>query len=139
MRRCSFSSRSLRSVMSCEDILIEQPDERITAFAIDPHGHDDGEHKLLAIRPCEQAGYLRLTRCESRIRGFRSGHLFQGRAEGRPGMDELLQVTVNENNAAALKQGQRELGLALERGVVAVVAMISPRNPRPVSSGSRPQ
>src|SRR5258706_16162403 len=42
------------------------------------------------------------------------------RAEGHPGIDELLHVAIDEHDIAALAHGQRGLGLALELGEVAL-------------------
>src|SRR6266436_250927 len=42
------------------------------------------------------------------------------RAEGHPGIDELLHVAIDEHDIAALAHGQRGLGLALEFGEVAL-------------------
>src|SRR6266436_7603180 len=43
------------------------------------------------------------------------------RAEGHPGINELLHVAIDEHDVAALAHGQRGLGLALEFGEVALV------------------
>jgi hypothetical protein len=101
-------------------VLTGRPDEGVAALAVDLHGHADGEYRLMGHRPHEHAGYLRLTCCESPLHRFRKTCLFQGRAEGHPGIDELLHVAIDEHDVAALAHGQRGLGLALELGEVAL-------------------
>src|SRR5215468_10838607 len=71
-------------------------------------------------RPRKQASYLRLTYRERPLHGFWNSRLFEGRSEGNPGIDELLHVAIDEHDVAALSQGERRLGLALERGEVAL-------------------
>src|SRR5258708_39991867 len=90
-------------------------------LVVDLHGQDDGEHDLLRRGTQEQAGYLRLTGRESPLHRLRNRRLRQGPADGRPGLDDLLHVAIDDRYVAALARGQRSFGLALELGEVASV------------------
>src|SRR5215467_15608023 len=96
-------------------MLTRRPDEGVAVLAVDRHGHDDAEQKLFDNGAHEEARYLRLTCGKSPLRSFRNGRLFQGRAEGHPGIDQLLHVTIDKHDVAALAQRERRLGLTLER------------------------
>ncbi len=105
---------------ACEEALSGRPDEGVAVLAVDLHRHDDAEQQLLAHGPREQAGYLRLTCCESSLGSSWNSRRFQGRAEGDPDIDELPHMAIDEHDVAALAQGQRGFSLALELGEVAL-------------------
>src|SRR5712675_1238819 len=87
-----------------ESVLIGRSGENVAVLAIDLHGHDDADHRLLDDRAHEQAGYLRLAGCESPLHGFRSSRLWQGPAERHPGVNELLHIAIDEHDVAAFAQ-----------------------------------
>src|SRR5258708_26981627 len=101
-------------------MLILRPPEDVAALAADLYRHDDAEHKLVDDGGHEQAGHLRLTRCEGPLYRFRNNRLWQGFAEGHKGIDELLQVAIDEHDVAALLECQGGFGLALKLGEVAL-------------------
>src|SRR5712675_1322170 len=109
-----------------EGVLIWRPAEHIAALTVDLYGHYDAENKLVDEGGHEQAGYLRLTCCDSSLDIFRNSRLWQGLAEGHPRIDELPHVAIDEHDVAALTQGQRGLGLALELSEVASAPQPSP-------------
>ncbi len=61
---------------TCEGMLTGRPGEGVAALAVDLHGDDDAEHELFGHGRHEQAGYLRLTCCESPLHRFRNSRLF---------------------------------------------------------------